>query len=206
MLGDEVTFTGSPIVIPDGARYSKNLRDSYLYRAMLEVLTSRVNSTASLDRDMRNNVLSEMFPTFMVSDSLAWLTAALQTRNLSRTPVYIYTVSTRPTGAQRAVVFSHCTPQKFRALINRRHIVDPDPIWRHRATTLEMYMNETDRVYAGNALSSPDIVVDYIPIPLDPNGQQSDDTIDFEEAYMSEVIRMAADFGRMDSQEFQSNG
>lgn len=48
--------------LPDGVRYSKEMRDDYLFRACQAILLQGVKGTLGMNRSQASRVLSEMFP------------------------------------------------------------------------------------------------------------------------------------------------
>lgn len=72
-IGDPIRYTSSDAisgrVIPDGVRYSKQLRDNYIFRAGLEIQKQITEVIASLPHKIASSVIEGLHPTNKITNS-----------------------------------------------------------------------------------------------------------------------------------------
>jgi hypothetical protein len=209
MIGDPITVSGSPVtLIPDGVRYSKKLRDLYLYRAMLNILDSIVGQTLQLPEQQAIETIQRYIPNYIVQDSIELGDLATDfTFDLSRRPVMMLGVYN-----DAGVHFRSETLNRFYAKMNHPwHEAQTDPRYTlftpAALTTGQSYQNGRLRFdFSGdfyNKWEATEIHAVYIPTPLDPNTQSAEDPLDFEVLLADKVITIANTFAKADSQEGQ---
>lgn len=211
-LGDPITPTGSPTSIPDGVRYSKKLRDSYLYRAMMKTLSSILTQIASLPKHQQDLVLRKVLPNFSRTYSDFKPLTPQQEYDLGERAVHIYSVQVASTILpvdKRPVLYSWKTNHQLAATTSSLHMVEPDPMFTtsmnadQTATIVKLWTNADDW-----AVILPDplldsVLISYIPLPRDPSeAPDGDEPLDFEPLLLEKVISTAVLLARVDSQDF----
>ena len=209
-LGDPITPTGSPVVIPNGVRYSKALRDSYLYRAMLKVLANIVKQTAALPKSTQDEVLSRILPTYRREYSDFKPLLPNYDYELDEQIVHMYSVvvhgllgtDTRP------VVYTQKSSHGVATATSDLHGMIADPMYtlKMNATMdkaiVSLYTDADtwERVLPNLLLHTT--TCSYIPVPKNPANQASEDMLDFEPTLYESVLTTALLLGRIDSQDF----
>lgn len=205
-IGDPVLITGSPSVIPDGVRYSKALRDSYIYRSMIHFLHEAIALAAAKgqSRQARDQIMMSMYPTYQIADTLVTPTAQLQVQNLTKRVAYLYTPYIANPTFTRDYVLPQRTPAEFFNRANTKHTIKADPccmIVTDPAgviSKIHTYINDDD--LADMATSGMTVfIARYIPVPADPSTQGTDDEIQYDETMMDAVLKRAAWYARSDS-------
>lgn len=79
-------FTNSPL--PDGVRYSKELRDDYLFRACQGVLLQSIKAVAGMRRQEATHILTKMFPAMTRHYRVLFSALGVQPKDM----LYIYAV------------------------------------------------------------------------------------------------------------------
>lgn len=212
MIGDPIEI-GSPVtsntIIPDGVRYSRRLRDIYLYRAMLAIFDEVLQQTAGLDLAQADQVWFNLFPTYMVEDTFSGLATEEATLTLTRKPVRIHNVYTQYAVGREGYTFRAAPTRKMLRRKNAVNRAEHDPQYSMAAgTPAAITVNVPDgyvQVYGTQALSGAvPIKCLYTPLPTDPATQTADQFLDFEPIQLNRVIAKANLYARADSQDMQS--
>jgi hypothetical protein len=212
MIGDPIEV-GSPVtsntVIPDGVRYSKRLRDVYLYRAMLAIFDEVLQQTAALDTAQADQVWFNLFPTFLVEDTFAGLATNEATLTLTRKPVRIHNVYTNYDGGRDGYTFRPAPSRKTLRRKNTVNRAEHDPQYTIAAgTPAAITVNVPTgyvQTYGTQAIAGPlAIKCLYTPVPADPSTQTANQVLDFEPIQLNRVIAKANLYARADSQDMQS--
>jgi hypothetical protein len=198
--------------LKDGVRFSIKARDSYLYRAMLDIENQALKETAPLPYKDRSRVLQSLFPNFRrvyKTATPSLVTPTMFELDLPTLAAHVYNVFTfdDTSGNKRPVFFTRGTSTDIIAMQSDRHIVEMDPryVLGYKAdlsvskVTCYFAFSEQSYVTSGR----PDIQVEYLPLPTDPSTQAADDRLYFEEQYMKTVIGRAVAYGRADNDDIQ---
>jgi len=213
MIGDPIEITGSPILtIPDGVRFSKALRDTYLYRAMLDFLEKLKASTVALPKDVRDEVWSTTLPTYLIAETIDASTVfnvgePTAEQALTRKLVYMYALSSAEKTGARQLLFTEKSPAAFYRLQNLRHKVKVDPMFTvigydaGSTSVLRMCIDTSDYLFLFDTYLQGDIQALYVPIPYNPSVQDPEDLLDFEPYLYDKIIERANIYARIDSQD-----
>jgi hypothetical protein len=209
MMGDPIIVSGSPVtVIPDGVRYSRQLRDLYLYRAMLSIMDSIVQPALQVADVEASSQLQRYMPNYVVEDIIPYATWSVNnTLLLTRRPVVVHTVWFDTT----QVAFSRQPANRFHAIqsTNPYHDISHDAMYSvfpaQAAGALEAYGKGRLKIRIPAFVNSTDdIHVLYVPTPLDPSTQAASDVLDFEPLMYDKIITTANTFAKADAQETQA--
>lgn len=208
MIGDPIVVSGSPITaIPDGVRYSKRLRDLYLYRATLSTLEGIMASIMQLPHMQAVEALQRYLPNFIIEDTV--LTIGDLEPNyvmpLTRRPVYMLAVH------QGNVQFRQESAGRFFAkLYNPYQQNTQDPTY-----TMHVPQAVGNNPYAKGNLKlrftgeyavkwdGTPISALYVPVPNDPSGMMPEDPLDFEPLLFDKILQQANTYAKIDAQEGQ---
>lgn len=210
MIGDPILVVGSSI--PDGVRYSKALRDIYLWRGMVHVIQMRFNALNGLPHEQVADQLALQFPTSIIEEEDVVTNIPQEGEySLTRQAVFILGVGThgRP-GTDREVMYSWKSAHDFRAISRRKSVIAPDPCYTTLDTPtgpkIRYYMNSQDFAAIGGASNGiASLFVEFLPIPIRPAVQAYDDLMDFELTYMDEALAWADMAARYDAQDLTAN-
>jgi hypothetical protein len=208
MIGDPIVVSGSPVtVIPDGVRYSRQLRDLYLYRAMLSIMDSIVQPALQAPDAEASAQLQRYLPNYVVEDIVPYATWSLNNELLlTRRPVYVHAVYFETT----KITFIKQPANRFHAIqsANPYHDMGHDAMYSVSSpqavggtesygkgkikVEIPQFNNTTDSIHAL-----------YIPTPIDPSTQTASDVLDFEPLLYDKVISVANSYAKADAQEAQ---
>lgn len=205
MIGDPITV-GSPVtVIPDGVRYSRQLRDLYLYRAMLNIIDSIIQPAMQSPDFEASGQLQRYLPNYVVEDIITepvW--SVNNDLPLTRRPLYVHSVFFDTT----KVAFIKQPAARFFSMqsTNPYHDAGHDPIYTlappQAVGALESYAKGKIRIQLPSFLNTTDSIhALYIPTPIDPATQAVTDVLDFEPLLYDKVITVANTFAKADAQE-----
>lgn len=196
-LGDDVG--ASSTLIPDGVRYTKLLRDSYLYRAMLETMKQLVTPFVNAPKPILTNAISRMLPYLievetdvLYSNGVIWNGLQSFTYNPNK-DVFLYLNAVYRIGDLSYPLPIKSDLMAFQGLLNSRNIQRPDPfaVANSWASPLTVYIDQ-----------EPDqMEVRYLAYPENPVNQMPTERLEIEERYYPAVINLATLFGKIDSQE-----
>lgn len=199
-LGDDVGAAST--LIPDGVRYTKLLRDSYLYRAMLETMKQLVMPFLNMPKPILTNAISRMFPysiavetDVIYSNGVIWNGLEAYTYNANR-DVFIYLNAVYRIGTQSYPLPIKSDLMAHQGLLNSRNVQRPDPfaVANAWAAPLTIYIDQ-----------QPDEVeVRYLAYPENPVNQMPTELLEIEERYYPMVLNYATLFGKIDSQEIDN--
>lgn len=199
-LGDDVGATST--FIPDGVRYTKLLRDSYLYRAMLETMKQLVSPFVMAPKPTLTNAISRMLPYLIVvesdviySNGVIWNGLQSFTYNANK-DVFLYLNAVYRIGTQSYPLPIKSDLMAHQGLLNSRNVQRPDPfaVANAWASPLTIYIDR-----------EPDeLEVRYLAYPENPVNQMPTELLEIEERYYPMVIALATLYGKIDSQEVDS--
>jgi hypothetical protein len=223
MIGDPILVTGSPTpVIPDGVRYSKALRDIYLWRGMVKVISDRYQPLAGNRHEAIADALGTIFPTTIVEQTESYTATPSQSIpqsgviQLTRPAVFVLGVGTATritdTGRAREIMYSYKVPHEFRNIFRRKSALSPDPSYtvmdlssvNDRNATVRFHMSDAD-FGALTPGDYPSIVIEFLPIPTRPSTQASTALLDCELVYVEEALAWADLMARYDAQDLTAN-
>lgn len=213
MIGDPIAISGSPVVvIADGVRYSKNLRDLYLYRGLVSVLNSFIEAAAGQPMQI-SDVLTRVMPNYIVHETVPTLSDPAITDDgsgmrwdLSRRPAAVISVY------QPQLQFRRESLSKFHNNLNNPYITgNQDPTFTIFAAQSpaggDSYGKGSILIRAtGDYVSKYGATVHhitYVPVPLNPADQSPEDVLDFEPTLYDKVLAQANQYAKIDSQEAQ---
>lgn len=228
IIGDSIAPITSNI-IPDGQRFSKQLREVYLQRALDEVLSEIINQLVSLPASIKSEVASKLFPTTLTTTTVL---ATLVPNSVNATRFGgESTIQAFTTLAPRIAMFVTATynastgtslvngqiprvtkpipihdPIRANSLINSRSTQTPDMFFKSitYADGSGQWVNDLYLYDYQGEVSSGDsyISISYIEYPVLLNTLTNyTDVIKFEDMYMNRVYQKAAMYARIDSQE-----
>jgi hypothetical protein len=211
-LGDSVIIASPPAsntVIPDGVRYTKTIRDSYLNRAMLTIYSKVLKQVAPLPRQIGSDIIGKMFPTG-IKFAIVNTDRVIDTSTLfppggtftELPPIYILSIYAYDNGNVDADGNMIPVPIKdahrTAALSNARNVQKPDlycTIDRNvvgGSTNIHLYGDFTDYFTLG---------IRWLSSPINPSTQTADQSLDIDEHFIPEVLTLATVYGYQDSQE-----
>jgi len=209
MMGDPIIVSGSPVtVIPDGVRYSRQLRDLYLYRAMLSIMDSIVQPALQVADVEASSQLQRYMPNYVVEDIIPFASWSLNDELLlSRRPVTVHSVWFERT----QIAFARQPANRFHAIqsTNPYHDISHDAMY----SILPAQVAGGTEAYGKGRLkirvpafvnTTDDIHVLYVPTPLDPSTQTANSILDFEPLMYDKIITTANTFAKADAQETQA--
>lgn len=132
--------------LPDGVRYSKELRDDYLFRACQSILLQSIKAVAGMRRQEATHILTKMFPAMTRNFRVMFKSLGAQPADM----LFIYSV--RMTCPKKAYLGTY---NEFHA--DPEHIVGsiPDVVTRH-VPIIET--SEFSDIVASNSLYNNDLV------------------------------------------------
>jgi hypothetical protein len=222
-LGESVglesyTLSNPPSFIPDGARYSKSLRDSYIYRAMLHLYNIMLREIVSLPRQAAAEIIFRLYPnvikraelsTSVRTETSLWLRPA----DLEGYSI-LYLLSLQAMKVQtNNIKQSYPIPIKSthykNALMNPRNVQRCDAFCTIYKQINGAFGAEQDLqlfIYDPNKTlwDYQDLAVTFLPYPKNPVNQELDEDLVYEESYISLVLQYATLYGMGDSQEVQA--
>lgn len=221
-IGDQVYCTSEQI--PDGVRFPKALRDSYIYRAILEIYRRNIIGLSGMPKNTRSRYLYTVFPNMhqIVSVTLITIDSNTYTGTIPRAlyihngfiPVNSFNTNTSKANGQ---VLLHVQSADFTsALINGRNVQAPDSfleiIQTIYSSNTTIYLHD----YAGEmqfAKTANQIKLNILPLPRDPANAVPvsqggtfvyTSNMDIEDTHVAAVISLASSFAYGDSQEPQA--
>jgi len=204
-LGDSIAIVPNVIsttALPDGVRYSKSLRDSYLYRAMLEIYRQTLAGVVSVPKQLKGGILQGIFPNQVLTDTVSAVNQTLDLRPmkfLERKPLYVFSVEIEDTENGLFYPLPVKSTYEAIALRNDRSDQKHDAFCVFRQETGsdgEMRMDYYDK-----ASLTVDIKIMYLGYPRNPASLTPVEALDMEESFISKVIALATLYGFSDSQD-----
>lgn len=221
-IGDAVNIVlSTPPVstdIPDGVRYPKLLRDSYLYRAVLEIYRRILKQVTVYPRLQAVQILERLFPNMTLQVEVnpvtsitrdATITYEIDTDFLVNTnnplALFIYSIDfEKDNGTGTYPIPFKESSINARGLINARNV--------QRADTFAEFTNQGRNIYIYDKLGEIDadndkIFIRYLPYPFrfDSTIDSPNLRIDIEEVHVPVMLGLAQLYALTDSQEIQSN-
>lgn len=212
MLGDPVPGISS-VTIPDGVRYSRAMRDEYMYRGILHFLQKSLEAVKNAPPDIVTGVLQGMYPNFMRQVTYAYagnnpynfpLTTAYggTIGTLSTVPLYIYSLRlmwTSPAASQPVPVYStkrasQVTSRKLSPNHFHDTIAEMNSFQGVTRMIIHPSVNDT-------TIAASNVQMEFLPMPTHPNLQLPTASIDFEAVYMDQILRRCAAYAALDSQD-----
>jgi len=225
-LGDSVgleRLTSAPNIIPDGVRTSTALRNAYLYRAMLHLMNTMLRDVVLMPRQTATDIIYKLYPNMIARAHLTVPSIRTHTfRDVTAefslddfAIMYLLSVQVNKNGGQAIypIPIKHAlqknglmnprNAQKCDAFCTLHHDVvgtGSDP------TKYRLYMYDPNNTLWDTqpVPTTSHIYIIYLPYPTDPQTQNPDANITFEESYMSLVLQYATLFGMGDNQDLSS--
>lgn len=216
-IGDTVVCT-STAVPPDGVRYTRLMRDAYLYRAMLNRIEKALQIASSVynDRNIASKILSPLFSDMVVEATLPFGSAGfakdmtvyqLALDTLTPKPAYIFNITATQEDSGVNHDFIPVPIRNYSSLnqfLNGRNVQRPDPfaiLYSHPTTP---YL----RIYSdGITLAGLNMTISYLPFPVDPStqsgnvGRLTERVGQFQLSMLNTVLGLATLYAKMDDQE-----
>lgn len=207
-IGDPINANQS--VIPDGVRYTKLLRDSYLYRSMLSIYNSVLKEVASLPKKFVSFVLNNLFPMTVLEESYEpssftsrylqdhgehWLVLQdIQLCYILSARIYVGTRGIFPLPIK--------DPIEANGLLNTRNIQKPDSffVFFGDVTNTRLYIYDFD----GFMPEASEIHIKALRYPIHPRNQFPSDILTIEPHYIPKVLALSTIYAQADSQEVDS--
>jgi hypothetical protein len=207
-IGDPISVTGSPpATIPDGVRYSRALRDIYLYRSALNIVQQVITQAAQLPDKAAHEIIARAFPNYIVEDNLGVINNNVTDEyNLTRRPAWVYSVHT-----DNYHQFQKSSLPRFNSYSNPYVDGRPDPMYvlvpGVAPVGIAPYANGRIRITYPNGFIQTSgtnrLFCAYLPTPLNPATQAVNDVLDMEPLYYETLLQAAAQMALSDSQEVQ---
>jgi len=199
-LGDSIIVDDINGIIPDGVRYSKDLRDSYLYRAMLDIYKKAIERTVILSKQIASQVIYYTFPN-MIKELL---TNPLQGNNLNLDifdykPLYIISIEATDLNDDSTYPIPVRDHYKGVYLKNSRNVQNHDAF-----CTLVSLDDKTLLNYYDALNLTCELTINYIPYPKPPVDWETNMDMEFEEKHVPAMLAKAASYGLADSQDIQN--
>jgi len=207
-IGDTCTVTS--VLISDGVRFSRSLRDDFLYRAMLNVYEDAIMETIKLPMPDASRVLEQLFPNSIVEREvvigvIGWgarygqhfisTDGTFSNQNIMK---YLgFTAIKDPTRGRIPVPMK--SGLEANALLND-HIdqkADPFVFLKVNDTNTEFHLYDMRSLLNNN----DPIIVRYLPYPRHPENQAPTDSLMIDEIYAKRIISEAIVLAKMASQE-----
>lgn len=207
-IGDAIEpyFDDPDWIIPDGARYSKALRDSYLYRGALSIIEKSIKMVVQLPRQEAGQLLRKWFPN-MFKETIISLSSFTEDTTKSRYSryhinqdigmAYVATVLYQDTDNSYPIVVQDSI--RVGQLNNTKIKHEPDPfthILSSPTSTLIEVFNTYDIFVAGG-----EIRFIFLPYPENPADLDSDAEYIFEKMHIKQLLNIASIYARFDSQD-----
>lgn len=209
-IGDTVTCTSA--VIPDGVRYTRAMRDSYLYRAMLKSMEQALQIIAGAPRQAAISIISKLFNGMVLAANLpmsdngggSGLTNySARLDLLARRPVFIMSALAKVANSGTNHDYVPIPLRDYGAiasLVNSRNIQRSDPfgaIYDHPTSPfIEVWADDVTLIHPYG------LDITYLPYPSDPATQAFTDRLgNFQLSMMNTVIGLATLFAKIDDQE-----
>jgi len=193
-------------IIPDGARYSKTLRDSYLYRAALSIIERSVKIVVQLPRQEAGAYLRKWFPN-MFAETIIALSTFTEDNTKSRYSRY-HKIEDIGMAYAATVLYQDATNSypiviqdsiRVGQLNNTKITHLPDP-FTHVLGTPTGTMIEIFNTY-DNFTVDGEIRFIYLPYPDDPADLDPDTDYVFEKMHIKQLLNIASVYARFDSQD-----
>lgn len=205
MIGDPIVVTGSPI--PDGVRFSKALRDLYLWRAMQSHIVETMAKVQGMPHYKVSDVLALTYPTMTLSETTLLGAAPNMPFEVStaRAGYHIYSVlASKLNGTSPTLAFAYHDQNSAASLIVGSYGLRHDPMYLISRGTNGVFKISSDihPIDLGSLSNAYDsVIVKYLPVPINPSGQAYTATLDFELGLVTEVLKMASVMARFDDQD-----
>lgn len=204
-LGDPVVYNAAGSTrnekLVDGIRYSVDIRDHYLQRAMQSIVSGHISKALSLPRQTAHEYLSRVFPTFL--RRIQW-NASIDGLSIPTTTandiLWIYSVSVESLQGSlsegRVALPVLNASDVVRNTMSRTPTQQADPmavVYRNGAY-LDLRFYHLD-------VAEPSIELYYLPQPPVISSIDADAEVVWEEILFSQVLYIATTLGQFDSQE-----
>lgn len=207
MIGDPITV-GSPFTtVPDGVRYSKQLRDLYLYRAMVSIIEGAIKQVVGMPDAEASLALQKLFPNYIIEDDLTLDVADDIQADLTRRPAWVYGVYMNSGGSTQFRKESLSRLYSVNTNIYREGYSDP-----MYALVVPQALGVSDAYQNGilRLVVPPGYMTSwgaslhrclYLPTPFNPATQVTTEVLDFEPMHFDTVLKIAKDLAMIDAQE-----
>lgn len=209
-IGDTCNITITNV--PDGVRFSKSLRDSYLYRAMLKVYNEAMTFVSGMPHAQASMILERLFPNmctwqthYLIGEGTPELGGGHpQYRNSAVIEAVQFILSARTKNrSDLTVPIPVKSGIEARALTNDRNIQKADSF-------VEIFYNPVNS-YHEFLIWSPkfELQGDFaefkiLPYPRHPDTLAPGDRLDMEDGFGNKVISIATVFALIDSQDIEN--
>lgn len=192
LIGDSIDITSLGTSLPDGARFTRSMRDVCLTRALYDTYRFALNSVANMPRQQAATLLQTMSPQTTVqarweitSPTVAYpvggeyqfdfnTVSAGGTGTKAWRPLYIYGMRLYRDGVYLPIPIK--TSIEANGLLNSRNVQIPDTFAVYEANATTSFVS--DALYGspqgfltiydrkGDLLENDVVMVDYMPIPV----------------------------------------
>lgn len=206
--GVEANDSNPPVLIPDGVRFTRALRDSHIYRAMLKVYNDILLSFAQLDREEASKQIEALFSN-QVSTELKVISLSnnTYTTTFTRTPLYVINaIAISPDLVNRYPIpirYGSDISMRF----NSRNVQLPDAYIEYSGILSDIilrdFKNETHGMQLGIRYlpypKDPSLAIDGINVTINWNMN-----LDIEERFIPMVLSYAKLFALSESQDIEN--
>lgn len=227
-IGDSVYCDINTNPIPDGVRYSKELRDSYLYRAMLEINQQNLDLVKNVPNKVASILLDKLYsslktkvrfslngntdfaitphinPTGRLNHWDVFLDISLHTL----TPQILYILDAYITDTEENI---YRLPIKYgidgSSIANGFNAQNPNPFLMIRSHRDNLNPSlEYMQIYDGTKLLDSNSFVNlyYIPTPKNPIDQNANEELYVDTMHINKMLSLAHFYSLIDSQDIEN--
>lgn len=220
-INDPIEIDITTGAIPDGVRYSRFLRSSYIDRAILHILSSHLKQAIGQNENDQGTIIYGLYPTFTRTNTIvpfAYTSNAEYTYPLpasfvtaeNNAPVYVldasYLYEIPPVVPGQPVTTTReqlpiVSTLNFNEIVSRKYHAT------HYADSIATYYGSSNglRIYNSKNIDITNppskIEINYLPYPTPIEQLNWDDPVDFEHMYLSVALVKAALYAANDSGE-----
>lgn len=205
-LGDPVIVEATSPSIPDGVRFSKDMRDMYLYRAMTTMYNNTLMSINGQKKEVQKEIIKRMYPNSILveNNSILGTSPDYYVELTYKALVILHATTylegyTAPDNEVPLVINDNVLQNN--GMVNASIVQKPHPFGIYSVSGDIGIISIKDR---GDLLtSSPEVSIAYLPEPLYPGTQGLLDELMIDNIYTNQIIKMSTLYGMIDSQDVQ---
>lgn len=231
-IGDSVYCSETSDPILDGVRYSKELRDSYLYRAILEINQQNLGMVKGVPNKQASFIIDRLYPTFkikagfLLSGSDEYIVKLYQTATMNSwlislrkgtmnnpvdIPGILYVINAQIYSSLHNTSYS--VPVKYgidsTTLINSFNAQRPNPflvVYSHRYSLIETPSVEYFELFDGTGIITTDslLLITFIPVPKNPAIQTANEDLYIDDTHIPKMLTLAHIYSLIDSQDIEN--
>lgn len=216
-INDPIEIDTTTGTIPDGVRYSRFLRSSYIDRGILHILSSHIKMAIGQRENQQGEIIYGLYPTFTRGNTItpaayipnaeflyplptSFVTPEIDSPVYVMDVSYVYNVAGQPGFTTREEIPIVST-LSYNEIVSRRFSVT------HFADTIATYYGSGSglRIYNSRNIDTTvppnNIEINYLPYPTPLEQLAWNAPVDYEHMYMSVALVRAAIYAANDSGE-----